>query len=278
MKVPQAILLLLFVPSPMWAAFSLIDNFDTYVMGALGGQSGWTANSQWTITAAPAGGSGNVASGAAAAGSGAAFKALSSPIDNSSIASTLFFRMYRTEGVNMSLGLSDDAAPALFGGYEVQINAQHNAAPNDSLKVRDGGVFDDFGGGTFIVNTWYNVWMVINNSTNTFELWTNQGDFGSAGTPLTHLVDPTDADFSFGFRNGGTNALSTLLFGMGGTTPALTGSLIVDDVYLDTTGENLVNPVPEPGSVAIFGAAATLGLVVRLRNRRSQVSAPKASL
>lgn len=273
MKYLPRTLLLLLVPSPLFAAFNLVDDFNSLVAGALNGQNGWNANTQWTVAAAPAGGSGNAASGQQAAGNGGAYRALSS-IDNASTAATLFFRLYRTGAVNISAGLSDDAAPALFGGYEVQLNAQHNPltppGPTDSFKARDVGAFDDLGAGTFAVNTWYNVWLVVNNSTDTFEIYTSQGDFGTTGTPQTHLADPNGGDFAFGFRNGAaTTALTTAIFAMGGTTPALTASLFVDDVYVDTGGQNLLNPVPEPSSAAMLGAAATLGLVSRRRNRRS---------
>jgi hypothetical protein len=265
---------LLFMPLPSFAAFTLIENFDSYATGGLNGQGGWNTNGQWTVAAAPAGGSGNVGSGAAATGNGGAFKALNTAIADVNTASTLFFRVYRTGGVNVSAGLSDEAIPiTLFTGYEVQLNAQHNTATTDTFKIRDAGNFDDLGTGSWAVNTWYNIWMVINNSTNTFEVYMNQGDFGTAGTLQLHIADPapiTPGDFTFGFRNGAaTNPLTTLAFAMGGSTPALPGAFIVDDVYIDTGGQNLVNPVPEPGSAAILGAAAMFGLGVRRRKQRA---------
>ena len=178
----------------------------------------------------------------------------------------------------MSAGLSDDASPALFNGYEVQLNAQHNPltppGPTDSFKIRDAGSFDDIGAGTFVVNTWYNVWVVVNTSTDTFQVWTSQGDYGTVGTPQIHIADPNGGggDFDFVFRNSGTtlsaNPLTTLAFALGSTTPALTAQLLVDDVYVDTGGQNLLNPVPEPSSAAVLGAVATLGLAARRRNRR----------
>lgn len=272
MKLPHTFLLFV-MPCPVFAAFSLIENFDTYALGSLTGQGGWTANTQWTVASAPVGGSGNVASGIGATGSGAAYRALNPAIDNANTATTLFFRLYRTGAVNISAGLSDDAVPALFGGYEVQLNAQNNGTPTDSFKIRDANAFEDLGAGTFAQSVWYNVWMVINTSTDTYEVWMNQGDYGTAGTPLLHIQDPVivPPDTSgFTFRNGASaNPLTTLIFAMGGTTPALTSSLIVDDVYIDTTGQNLSNPVPEPSSAVLLGAAATLGLISRRRNRRS---------
>ena len=274
MKHLQRALLLLLLPSPAFAAFSLVENFDTFGVGSLNNQDGgdlqnpWTANAQWSVVSAPAGGSGNAISGQAQASDGAAFRALNTAIDNANTASTLFFRLYRTGGVNMSAGLSDDAVPALFAGYEIQLNAQNNGTPNDSFKARDAGAFDDLGAGTFAVSTWYNVWMVVNNSTNFYELYMNQGDFGTAGTTQIHIPDPNQpGDFQFGFRNGGVNPLTTLIFAMGNAP--LTGTMVVDDIYIDNSGQNLVNPVPEPSSALLVGAAATLGLASRRRNRRA---------
>ena len=249
------------VPVTSFGAWTLVDDFDLYSAGALTGNGGWTADALWTVTGAPNGGDGNVASGLTSAANARAYKALSPSIPDTSTSATLFMRMYRSGLVNMSLGLSDDAVPALFGGYEAQINAQHNTAPTDSLKVRDAGAFDDLGAGTFADQTWYNVWMVINNSANTYQLWVDQGNFGSPTLALTHVLDPNGGagDFDFGFRNGAaTNALGTLVMGMGGAT--VSGTLMVDDVYVDTAGANLTSPVPEPatGAFLILGSAAGL--------------------
>jgi hypothetical protein len=124
------------------------------------------------------------------------------------------------------------------------------------------------GAGTFAIDTWYNIWMIINNSTNTYELWIDQGIYGTPGSALTHIADPNGADFAFGFRNGGTNPLITLLFAMGATTPALTGSLVVDDIYIDDSGANLNNPtVPEPGAAILLCFASAAGLISRRRRR-----------
>jgi hypothetical protein len=173
-------------------------------------------------------------------------------------------------GVNISAGLSDEVNPALFGGYEAQLNAQHNTVDTSSFKVRDAGVFDDLGAGSFASDSWYNVWMIVNNSANTYELWIDQGIYGTPGFALTHVLDPNGGagDFTFGFRNGAAaNPLITAIFAMGGSTPALTGSLIVDDVYVDTAGQNLINPtIPEPSTALLMGSAALVGLGRRRRS------------
>lgn len=272
MKYISILPLALFVPACGFAAFDLVDNFDAYVQGELSGQGGWATDvvGRWSVAAAPSGGIGNAASGSSATGSAAAYKALATPIPDSSAAATYFFRIYRDGPVNISSGLSDDVIPALFGAYEAQINAQHNTAPDDSLKVRDAGAFDDLGPGTFALATWYNVWMIVNNSTDTYELYYDAGIFGTPASALTHVADPNGGagDFTFGFRNGAAaNPLITALLAMGGTTPALTGNFLVDDIYIDLAGQNLANPtVPEPTAAAFLGGAALMGLLRRHRH------------
>jgi hypothetical protein len=273
--------ILCLLPAPSFAAFVLIDNFDSgYALGALNGQNGWTnaAPGGWTVAAAPAGGVGNVATATTTTANLFASKQLSLAIPNTSTSTTLFFRLRRNGGVNMSVGLTDIAVPAAVGDYETQINAQHNAAPNDSFKVRDGTTtsqFDDLGAGTFAIDTWYNVWMIVNNSADTYELYIDQGNFGSPVLALTHIQDPASTpgggDFTFLFRNSTAalqgNPLTSVFLAMGNAT--VTGSLFVDDLYIDSSGQNLSNPtaVPEPSSAVavVGGAACLLGLTSRRR-------------
>lgn len=257
------------LPSPLLAAFVVFDDFNSYTAGSLNSQGGWVSPAGWTVTTSPLGGVGNVISGASSTGSTSAYRPLALGINDASTAATIFFRLYRTGAVNISAGLSDEAAPALFGGYETQVNAQHNTAQTDTFKVRDGGAFDDLGAGTFALDTWYNVWMVINNFANTYEVWLDQGVYGTPGSALTHVADPNGGagDFTFGFRNGAAaNPLTTVIFAIGGATPVLNGSLVVDDVYVDTDAQNLNNPtIPEPASGLLVGSTIAVGCACRRR-------------
>ncbi len=260
------LMIIALVPAPAFAAFTVIDTFDALDDGALGGQNAWTAGSQWAVGAAPAGGSGKAAIGTLATTSSAAYRALTSSIANTSTAATLFYRIYRSGAVNISAGLSDDAAPALFGGYEAQVNNQGG----DNFLVRDAGAFDNLGAGTFQNLTWYNIWTVVDNATDTYQVYIEPGNFGAPVTATTPVPDPNGApgDSTFGFRNGtSANALTTALLALGGTNPALTGTFYVDDIFIDTAGQNLSNPtfVPEP-NVTVLALGALL--LATLRRRR----------
>ena len=253
-------------PVTCFGAWSLVDDFDSYGTGALNGKGGWVAEANWTVISAPPGGTGLVASVLNAAATRNAYKPLALSIANANTATSLFFRMYRSGGVNFSIGLSDVAAPAAFADFEAQLNAQHTASPN-TIKVRDGAAIDDLGPNSFVDAAWYNVWMVVNNSADTYQLWIEQGDTVPAFA-TNHILDPVGGgpgDFDFGFRNGAAaNPLQTFFMAMGGDT--LTGRIHVDDIYIDNSGQNLASPVvPEPASGFFILAGAAVGAARRRR-------------
>jgi hypothetical protein len=250
-------------PATMFGAWAPFDDFEAYSTGALNGNGGWVADANWTITAAPLGGTGRAASGLTSAANARAYKPLPLAIADASTAATIFFRFYRSGGINLSIGLSDDAVPVAFTGFESQINAQHTASP-DTMKVRDGGAFDDLGPNTFQNETWYNVWMVVNNAANSFQVWIDTGAQAPAFAS-NHVLDPVGGapgDFDFGFRNGAAaNPLTTFVAIMGGDT--VTGRFYMDDIYVDTSAQNLSSPtIPEPAS-AIFVIGGTAMLICR---------------
>jgi hypothetical protein len=263
----RLVYLLALLPSPVFGAFTLVENFDSLAPGALNGQNGWTAGTLWSVAAAPTGGSGNAAAGLFSTTTTAgAYKFLGAPIPNASASATLFFRIRRDGAVNTSSGLSDDPAGALFGAFEAQLNSQSQ----DNFNARDAGVFDSLGAGSFANMTWYNVWMVVNNSADTYQLWIDPGSFGSPGSALSHVADPNGVagDFDFSFRNGAAaNPLNGVLFAIGSDANS-NGTFYVDDIYVDTAGQNLVNPVPEPSALVLLGGgAAALGLRRRCRSQ-----------
>ena len=100
------------------------------------------------------------------------------------------------------------------------------------FEARNGGVFAPLST-PITVGQWYNVWMVINTTTDTWDAYINTG-----------MADATAGDLklaNIGFRNGvAANPLTTFLF-YGGAGGALAGS--IDDIYINS-GLNLTNFTP----------------------------------
>lgn len=206
------------------SGFELIESFDSLNTGPLDGQGGWsTSSSEVTVAIDPANVENQVMS---QTGNGVrAWKAVVIPNGETG---TVFYRMRRDGVVNVSVGTSDKPAPGTaFSEFETQLNNQND----DVLKVRDGGVFDDVD--VFADGVWYDVWMVIDNEADTYEVYMK----GGALSERT-LLD-AGAQTVFGFRNGSAgNAIATFFARTGNGT---TGTWLIDDVYL-AEGENLGNP------------------------------------
>lgn len=204
--------------------FTLVDNFDTLNTGALDGQGGWSTSAA-TVTVAndPAEAENQVMS--LTADNVRTWKGISIPEGETA---TLFYRVRREGIVDMSMGLTDMVTPGTaYADFETQLNNQKN----DIWNVRDAGSFDAVD--TFADNTWYEVWMVIDNATDTYEVHMK----GGALTERTQL--DAGAQTVFGFRNGSASNALVNFFARTGNGTA--GELLIDDVYL-ADGENLGNP------------------------------------
>jgi hypothetical protein len=159
---------------------------------------------------------------------------------------TLFFRLYAPAVVNFNIGASDVAVANLaanFNNFESQIRLS-GVIPSE-VDVRNGGGFSTGTGSnttTYPENSWFNVWLVINNTTDTTEFYVSEVAGGNASTPFAQSS----------FRNGvASNPLITFKARTSSASPVL-----VDDIYFDPAGANLLNPIPEPGSALLL----TLGL------------------
>lgn len=218
---------------------SLTARVDPTDAGNLVAAPGNTANSNegWVL-ALPGGGLGSTATG------------------------TLFARFYATTGttiLNESFGLVDTTAISsnAFPNYEVQL-VLSDSEPD--ISARNGGSALDTG-----LNAnrgeWYNVWMVADNSTDTWSLYINQGEASATAGDL--VVS------GYNFRNGTTDPLTHVQITVANVTSSRSSGELVyyDDIYFDGTGANLLYPVPEPSTCAALLGLLALGYVAWRRRR-----------
>ena len=271
------------------AGFTLIDDFETYSAGSpISGQGDWLAEAATNPVAAgvsidplnPANRVLNIGDGGFIGGRLGHRETINTDpalrIAQGTTA-TLFFRVaWDTSQTNFSVGMSDVANPisdVIFNSF-TQFESQFVvsfAEGHDRLRMRDGGDVKEL---TTDVQPleWYNVWLVIDNAADSAQVYLQGGAF------TDQVLLDSGGDTSFAFRNGvDNNDLITLFIATGRNTDSLPpnpteniGPVYLDDVYIDTSGVNLANPVPEPGTLALGSfALGTLGLiVVRQRKRR----------
>jgi hypothetical protein len=178
---------------------------------------------------------------------------------------TLFARFYVANPgittINDWFGLVDTTANLSnnsFSNFEVQFGF---TGTTPDILARNSGTSTDVGNATR--GQWYNLWIVANNSTDTMNVYLNQGS--SAATAGDLIAN------NFGFRNGTTDALSHVMINVANVTGSRNSGEAIywDDIYFDAAGENLAYAVPEPSNYAALAGALALGFVMlrrRLRN------------
>ncbi len=256
------------------ADFTLIDDFESYAAGSpISGQGAWLAEAATNPVAAgvsidplnPGNRVLNIGDGGFIGGRLGHRETINTNpalrIAQGSTA-TLFFRLaWDSADVDLSVGMTDVANPisdVIFNSFtQFESQLAVTFAPGfDKLGVRDNS-------GLKVLTTdvqpleWYNVWMVIDNAADTTQVYLQGGAF----------TDPTLLDSagqtSFLFRNGvDNNDLITFFIATGRNTDNLPpnpteniGPVYLDDLYIDTTGINLTNPVPEPAGLALGSMA-----------------------
>jgi hypothetical protein len=239
-----------------------LDTFEGYTVGNLNGQGSWvTGGDRYKVSVDPTNASNKVWEAISGGTGDYARKALASLAIADGTTGTLFLRFRYVAAQDYAWGLSDEATPTTsFGSFEVQSgNApaiNPDAKGDVNFGARDGSTSDLLGKVQIVTNPqWHSVWYVVDSVNNQTSIYI-QGGYWPSQTSLSDTgLDPT-----FTFRNGATNANALVTF------LARRGGYMLDDIYIDTTGQNLTNPVPEP---AVAGASALCALGLLARRRRA---------
>ena len=256
MGVGVSTLALLTLPSQ--AVFTLLDDFESYTAGTnADGVGGWTATNDTQFVPDPSN-AGNIVLAAtrnATDGTTSVFKTMPTIADATT--GTVFFRARASAQADFVLGTSDVANPTgnwnNFEGY-MRFNSPTAVDPNN-IDVRNGSLgFANVG--TYTADEWYNVWLVLDHTTDVTTIYINQGN-----------GDATTAAGSGGFRDTAQNTVHDDLINLFIRGNSVGNPGYVDDIYVDTTGANLSNPaaIPEPATSLL----ALVGLAFGMHRRRS---------
>ncbi|MFK7789523.1 MAG: PEP-CTERM sorting domain-containing protein [Phycisphaeraceae bacterium] len=248
------------------ASYVIVDDFESYALGRVSdGSLVFTNNGGGPWTGWD--GSGPVGSGLIAitddngnqyldhgwttadSGIRGAYRAVTPIADTD--AATYYFQVRSADPTpNASYGLSSIAVPTnSFDAFDVEIAlVDDDSATNDEFKViaKNGGNNVDLATGLSI-NNWYDVWVVVDNATNTYDVY-----FGTTGDAN---ILGTKVGEDLAFRNGAVGDLITFatLSQQHGNRQAH-----VDNIQFNSVA------VPEPSSLALL----SLGSLLIARRRR----------
>ena len=246
----------------------LIDDMESYPLGNVrdtAASAVWNSNSSSFADIESASGNQFFSFGWDDAGYRGAHRSLGTTIGVSAT-STLFFKVRAEDDrINHAIGLTEVAVPStqdggLFADFRSQIALTADGTASD-------GNFDLVSGATTLTtglttNTWYNVWMVIDNANDTIDVYLNTGSSDATagdklnGTPVA-------------FLNTTAAALDRFVTSGSGAVGGVEHSVHVDDINL-APGVQLGNPpIPEPATL-ILAAAGLSGLFGFKRRRKAK--------
>ncbi len=224
----------------------VIDDFESYALGDVVTVASppWTAHQNTTLADIESYNGNKVLTFGWASDFRGVSRSLSDQtVLNNSSTATYFFRINsKTDTPNHNVGLGDKASTATvdFSDFEAQLRIkQGSTAGTIALDARNGGAFSATLSSGLALNTWYNIWMVVNQTTDKYDIYMNTGTgAATAGNKLNAT--------QLSFRNGTTSDLNTFL-ALAGSAPVDNGVRIDDLVY--QPGVDLTNPTAgfDPG-------------------------------
>jgi hypothetical protein len=220
------------------ARFIAVENFEELIGGPISGQNGWVGGSGNVVQADPADSTNQVL--AVTNQSTILRKPMVIPSGTNRM---VFLRFRLADQLSGSFGLSHLVSPTEFSDFGPELNLT-NSTPD--LRISSSGtpgVYDELAPVT--ADTWYNAWLLVNNSDHTTQVWLN--DVGGApATMLDKLSNETGEDV-FGFRTVSMNDLASFYIKTGSGGSGDFGPLYLDDIYMEDTAHlNLTNPTTLP--------------------------------
>jgi hypothetical protein len=224
------------------AAFQTVETFDSLTLDNISGQNGWSASTgNGEVVLDPAGGSNQVLKVL----TGVLYKAANVAEGTTRM---LFLRLRFEEHDRYSFGLSNLLNPDQYGDFKPELGMAAATAsdPGNDFRVANGlsstGVYDVLT--TLMPDTWYNIWVLVNNSSDIYEVWLNSNP-GSEAQADDQLSNDA-AEILFGFRttSGADEDLINFYIKAGGGSSMIDGRFYLDDIYLENTDDvNLSNPL-----------------------------------
>ena len=228
------------------AAFQAVDTFDSLNLADINGQNGWDADpGSGEVVLDPAGGGNQVLK--VLTESGEMFKAASIAQGTTRM---LFQRLRFEEHGRYSFGLSSATNPLEYVDFRAELGMAAATAsdPSNDLRVANGldtEIYDVLT--TLEPGIWYNVWVLVDNSSETYQVWlnSNSGGDATAGDQLSNSAGET----LFEFRKTPGTDLNTFFIKTGSGDNPLNGRFYIDDIYLEDSGDtNLSNPAGTPAA------------------------------
>ena len=130
--------------------------------------------------------------------------------------------------IDVVFGLTDRPAVVDWGDYETGLRIYFAL---NQLEARRGSRYESIGDDLLQLDTWYEVWTVIDNDADTYAVYIR----GGSNYPKRVLL----AD-GIAFRNGTASSLTG--FALSYNARYCEGSFFFDDLYVDPTGVNLTRP------------------------------------
>jgi len=162
----------------------------------------------------------------------------------------LFLRLRFEEHGRYSFGLSFASNPMEYIDFQPELGMAAATAsdPGNDLRVANGSSTEIYDVLTALVpGTWYNVWVLVDNDLENYQVWLNSAPGGDAqaGDQLSNDA----AETLFGFRTAPGTDLENFFIKTGGGDSPADGRFYLDDIYLETTDDvNLSNPLNEVDS------------------------------